>query len=84
MTNELVFDTEAEANAAVKILNNRMGFSDPRTATMTFAVPQQRLDGKWTIPLPYPDWQSWLAAVPYTVEEKQDDWFPPPPDEELL
>jgi len=76
MTDYLVFDTEAEAAAALATVNRLKGFSDPRTLTSTWATPKQRAtDGKWTFEAPEPEIVAKIT-VPYTVEAKQPDWFP--------
>jgi hypothetical protein len=82
MTDHLVFATEAEAVAALATVNRLKGFSDPRTLTSTWAVPRQRMDGKWTFEAPEPEVVAKIN-VPHTVEPMQPDWFPPPPDEAL-
>jgi hypothetical protein len=82
MTYHLVFDTEAEKDAALAIVNSAKGFSDPRTLTDIWDTPKQRMDGKWTFEAPEPEIVAQIT-VPHTVETKQDDWFPPPPDEDL-
>jgi hypothetical protein len=83
MTDHLVFATEAEAVAALATVNRLKGFSDPRTLTSTWAVPRQRAtDGKWTFQAPEPEIVAQIT-VPHSIETKQDDWFPPPPDEAL-
>ena len=76
MTYHLVFATEAEAAAALAIVNSLKGFSDPRTLTSTWDTPRQRAtDGKWTFEAPEPEIVAQIT-VPHTVETKQDDWFP--------
>jgi hypothetical protein len=76
MTYHLVFDTEAEAGAALAIVNREKGFSDPRTLTSTWAEPRQRAtDGKWVFEAPEPEIVAKIT-VPHSIEAMQDDWFP--------
>jgi hypothetical protein len=75
MTNFIVCDTQADAKAALAVVDREKGFSDPRTMTSTWAIPRQRMDGKWAFPAPEPDVVAKIT-VPHTVEDKQDDWFP--------
>jgi hypothetical protein len=82
MTYHLVFNTEADKDAALATVNRLKGFSDLRTLTSTWDTPKQRMDGKWTFEAPEPEIVAQIT-VPHTVEAKQDDWFPPPPDEVL-
>lgn len=64
--NYLVFDSEAEANAANTAISETMGFTGSITAS--WAEPRQRLDSKWV-----------FAAPPiehtHNIEEYQPDWF---------
>lgn len=52
--NEVVFNTEAEAEArqAMDLIDHLAVHADPSyvAGTTRWAVPQQRLDGKWAYP----------------------------------
>jgi hypothetical protein len=71
----LVFDTQADADAAMAIVNREKGFADKRTATSTWDTPRQRMDGKWVFEAPEPAVVAKIT-VPHSIEAKQDNWFP--------
>jgi hypothetical protein len=76
MTDYFVFDLPADARTAMQQIDDARGFSDPRTKTATWAIIKTRAtDGKNVFPAPPQQWRA-AITVPYTVEEKQDDWFP--------
>jgi len=91
-----VFDTEAEANAAeayisqaggvpIVGINAKTGEPMPNAAkTERWAIPQQRLDGKWvfekvpnTIIAQYPQAVQlyFISTFSFTVEEFSNTWF---------
>lgn len=75
-------------------VNVGTGESDPDAQrTEQYAIPQQRLDGKWIIPHPegMPSAEIERAGTTVqnyvsqdltdaVVEESRPDWFPPPPE----
>jgi len=69
-----VFDTEAEALTAeaVAYAAHIEAHTNPeyRETTTRWAIPQQRLDGKWVFPVCEHCSESW------TEEEYSSDWFP--------
>jgi hypothetical protein len=79
MTFCLVFDSPAEGVTAMKQIDDAQGFSDQRTQTRTWAPLWQRAtDGKTVCEAPIDPGVLAKITVPYTVEAKQDDWFPAP------
>ena len=78
MTDYIVTATQSDADAALVPINVAKGFSDTRTKTSTWAVPRQRMDGKWVFEAPEPELRA-LITVPHTIEPMADDWFPPKP-----
>jgi len=75
----LVFNTEAEAEAAEAVISQSMGYpqagvsalsgdAEPMVITERWAIPRQIVDGRWIIPSP--DDQG---------VEASDDWVPPSP-----
>lgn len=73
----LVFDTEQEAELAQQSIFNLMEINevnagtgiaaDPHITTR-YAIPQQRVDGKWVIPAH----ESYVGG---TIEQYQETWF---------
>lgn len=88
MTDYLVFDTDADATAALAQLDARdaMGFANPATVSSTWDVIRHRAtDGKPVFRKPDDQWMHFIldkldGSKPYTVEPLAEDWFPPPPD----
>jgi hypothetical protein len=80
MTNFVVCDTQADAAAAMAIVDREKGFDYPRTKTRTWAIPRQRAtDGKWVFVAPEPDVVAKITPAP-VIEAETPDWFPPPPE----
>ena len=92
-----VFDTEAEAIAAeaqISIIGNApvLGrnaatgkIETEKGKTLRWAIPQQRLDGKWVFPymgderlaqFPQDTIDGFNSVFNYVFEEYQSDWFP--------
>jgi len=84
MSDWLVFTQESHAKTAVtqidaKVGNPRKGRSaatgkreDNKVGTVTWAIPVQRLDGKWVFPrCPEAD-----PSRPFDVETYDPAWFP--------
>jgi hypothetical protein len=85
---------QVDETGAIIGVNVATGQSDPGAQrTERYAVPEQRLDGKWIVPHPeqMPSAnveQQGMLVKDYVaqdltadlVEERQPDWFPPPPD----
>jgi hypothetical protein len=87
------FGYEIDENGAVVGKNAATGELDPGAQmTEAYAIPQQRLDGKWIIPhpesLPYSQvvtgggrtWEEeMMDGLDYIpIEEYDPSWFPPP------
>jgi hypothetical protein len=80
MTDYLVFAAGVVAATAMRQIDDARGFSDKRTITTTWAIIETRItDGKSVFQAPPKEWRA-AITVPYTVEAKQDDWFPRPPE----
>ena len=78
MRDYLVFATQADANAAMRQINDFCGFSDPHTMTVTWATIETRAtDGKSVFQAP-PEERRVAITVPYTIEASRPDWFPTP------
>jgi len=76
LTDFIVCDTQADAQTAMRQIDDAMSFSDPRTMTDTWAAIETRAtDGKSVFIAP-PVESHTAITVPYTIEEMQDDWFP--------
>lgn len=96
MTEYYVFDTEQEALAAESAIcqiggtpitgnNAKTGKAEPTKAkTVRWAIPQQRLDGKWVfqrVPqsildtIPTEQQNQFDSAFDYTIETFSADWF---------
>jgi hypothetical protein len=95
MNAHYVFGTEQEAiNAELQIrqlgnfplqgINAATGQPEPKGLTTAWAMPQERLDGKWVFPrVPknlcnqYPGAiEQFIANHTFTVEDYSPDWFP--------
>ncbi len=95
MNEYYVFDTEQEAIDAELQLRqlgnmpwtgvNALTLSPvPEVQTIAWAIPQERLDGKWVFPrVPEELRQQYQNAITafisnhtFTIEEYQDTWFP--------
>lgn len=63
----LVFDTLEQAQTALDIVNETMGFCG--NVTTVWAEIQQRIDGKYVFIVP-------PVEVEAIQEEYQEDWFP--------
>lgn len=82
----LVFSDQANANTAVSTINSNMNMNivgvnaatgeqaPDKTQTTSWAVPTQRLDGKWCFAMP-PE-QHMTNVVNYTQETFSKTWFP--------
>jgi hypothetical protein len=80
MSDYLVFATQADADAAMAIVDREKGFDYPRTMTRTWAMPRQRAtDGKWVFVAPEPDVVAKITPAP-VIEAQTPDWFPLPPE----
>lgn len=64
--NWMVFETQAEAEAASVQIGTNIGDS-------YWLAPVQRLDGKWCFPEPYVDFAA--GVVGHTREYYSDTWF---------
>ena len=60
----LVFETQADADAAEKAISANMGFCEHCSSTKRWDVPRQIADGRWVI-------QSWDD----NGVEASEDWF---------
>jgi hypothetical protein len=71
----ILFASQAEAEQADHQISVAAGFTDPKTATMRWAVPVELVDGRWGFPAPDLKYRA-AVTVPHTVEPMQADWFP--------
>ena len=101
MIDYYVFEDEATAIASEAMIcqigqtpivgiNAATGQPEPTKAkTERWAIPQQRLDGKWVFPvvpekmrqnIPVEQQQAWSVAFPHKIETSTDEWWPTPPE----
>lgn len=68
----LVFDTLESATSALALIDDLMML--PLPGTETWAIPKQRLDGKWCFQKPEIYYMHGVAN--YTEENYCTDWYP--------
>jgi len=75
-----VFDDWESADRAERIISKWVGYpilQDGKfNETTRFSLVTQRNDGKWIVHKPLEDKFIQGIDVRYTIEERQDDWFP--------
>lgn len=64
-----VFDTKNEADEAIAIVNQELGYPNETGGTISHDIPWERTDGKWVFTVPARE-----VSLNATIEEATDLW----------